>query len=122
MEIRGMGGVLALLRQPFGAVFADPEASELLQGVMDEVTKIAGAQGVELSGETAVRMFNFLRDNMAPQAKSSQLVDLEAGRRLELEFLNGTAVRLGRKHGLSTPLNFSIYTALKPYVNGVPRR
>ena len=114
------GGVLALLRMPFGAVFASLEASELLRGVMGEVAQIARASGVDFPEGTVERLYGFLREKMAPSAKSSQLQDLEAGRRLELEFLNGTAVRLGRELGVATPLNFAIYAALKPYVDGPP--
>jgi 2-dehydropantoate 2-reductase len=46
--------------------------------------------------------------------------DLHDGKRLELEALNGTVVRMGREHGIATPLNFAIYAALKPYVDGPP--
>ncbi len=44
--------------------------------------------------------------------------DLAAGRRLELESLNGTVVRLGRHCGIPTLFNFAIYAALKPSVDG----
>ena len=47
--------------------------------------------------------------------------DLLAGRRLELEALNGAMVRLGHEHGLSLPFNVAIYAALKPYANGARR-
>ena len=46
--------------------------------------------------------------------------DLAAGRRLEIETLNGTVVRLGRERGVPTPANFAIYAALKPYADGAP--
>jgi len=46
--------------------------------------------------------------------------DLAVGKRLELESLNGTVVRLGQEHGIPTPLNFAVYAALKPYANGAP--
>jgi len=39
---------------------------------------------------------------------------------LELESLNGEVVRLGRERGIETPLNFAIYAALRPYVDGGP--
>jgi hypothetical protein len=29
-------------------------------------------------------------------------------------------VRRGREYGVSTPLNFAIYAALRPYVDGPP--
>jgi len=40
------------------------------------------------------------------------------GKRLEVEALDGTLVRLGSEHGAETPLHFAVYAALKPYVNG----
>jgi len=46
--------------------------------------------------------------------------DLPAGRRLELEDHQGDVVRLGRKHGISTTLNFVIYAILKPFADGKP--
>ena len=50
----------------------------------------------------------------------SMYYDLVGGKRLELESHNGTVVRLGTEHGVETPLNFAIYAALKPYVDGAP--
>ena len=46
--------------------------------------------------------------------------DLKVGRRLELEYLNATASRLGRQLGIPTPVNYVIYAAPKPDVNGAP--
>jgi ketopantoate reductase len=37
-----------------------------------------------------------------------------------LEALNGEVARRGREHGIQTPLNFVIYAALRPYINGAP--
>ena len=48
------------------------------------------------------------------------LQDLRAGRRLELEALNGTVVRLGREMSVPTPFNFAVYAVLKPYADGPP--
>ncbi len=55
-----------------------------------------------------------------PWAHGSLYHDLAGGRRLELESLNGEVVRRGREHGVETPLNFAIYAALRPYVDGAP--
>ncbi len=112
------GGVLAVTRLPFGQVFRSPEATALMRGVMAEVARIAPRRGVPLEAGTEDRLLAFLRSHMADDARSSQLQDLEAGRPLELEFLNGAAVRLGKETGVSTPLNFAIYAALKPHAAG----
>jgi 2-dehydropantoate 2-reductase len=48
------------------------------------------------------------------------LIDLENGKRLELEALNGAISRMGKELGVPTPVNDCIYACLKPYVNGRP--
>jgi len=55
---------------------------------------------------------------LPPQAKASMLEDLERGRRIELPWLSGAVVRLGREVGVQTPIHSFITTVLKPYVNG----
>jgi 2-dehydropantoate 2-reductase len=65
-----------------------------------------------------VNTLAFIEENSAPDTRSSQLVDLLAGRRLELESLNGEVVRLGRELGVPTPLNSRVYEALKPFAGG----
>jgi 2-dehydropantoate 2-reductase len=52
------------------------------------------------------------------QAKSSMLEDLERGRRLELPWLSGAIVRMGRELDVDTPIHRFISTVLGPYVNG----
>jgi 2-dehydropantoate 2-reductase len=51
-------------------------------------------------------------------AKSSMLEDLERGRRLELPWLSGAVVRLGREAGVPTPIHAFIATVLKPHAQG----
>jgi 2-dehydropantoate 2-reductase len=112
--------VLALMRLPLGNAFAIPECSELLLGVMQEVEAVAHAKGVGLAKGIAQQKFDYMKLNAAPSMRSSQLTDILAGRRLELEALSGAAVRLGKELGVPTPLNRACYAALKPYVDGSP--
>jgi 2-dehydropantoate 2-reductase len=46
------------------------------------------------------------------------LEDLERGRRLELPWLSGAVVRLGREAGVPTPIHEFITTVLTPHVAG----
>ena len=50
--------------------------------------------------------------------KSSMLHDLEAGRRLELDWLTGAVVRLGAERGVATPASAEVYEALAPLRDG----
>lgn len=113
------GGMTALTRLPLGLIRACPETNALLRGTMEEVEAVARARGVPLPVGCVDQAVAF-NASVEPEARSSLYFDLAAGRRLELEALHGTVVRLGREHGVHTPFNFAIYAALKPYANGVP--
>jgi 2-dehydropantoate 2-reductase len=112
-------GLTALTRQPLGAILADQELRELVVGMLTEGEAVAKASGVKLPDDCVPRLLRTL-DACGPNARSSQYYDLMAGQRLELESLSGALVRLARARGVPTPLNFAIYAALKPYVNGPP--
>jgi 2-dehydropantoate 2-reductase len=47
-------------------------------------------------------------------ASTSLYHDLTHGKPLELEALQGHAVRLGARHGVPTPALFAVYGALRP--------
>jgi len=110
--IVGMSGLTTLTRSPAGALLAVPEVSELLSGAFAETAAVAAAEGVGLDPDPVGRMMAFAR-GLKPAMKSSMLRDLERGRRLEVESINGTIVRLGRAHAIPTPVNACIYACLK---------
>ncbi|MGD9141657.1 MAG: 2-dehydropantoate 2-reductase [bacterium] len=112
------GGVMAYYRRPIGPLLEDMEARSLLLGVMKEAELVARARGIALPEGTAERHLAFIEKRFTPDTRSSQLEDILAGRRLEVESLNGEVVRLGRKLGVETPLNRKVYDALKPYAAG----
>ena len=69
---------------------------------MEETAAVARAMRVPLAADCVPRLLEVL-SRFDPTARASQYHDLVAGRRLELESLNGTTVRLGRQHGVPTP-------------------
>ncbi len=117
--ICAFSGVTALTRLPLGQVFAYPETSDLLKAVMREGEALARARGIALPANIVEQGYTSLQA-LEPWAKGSMAFDLLAGRRLEIEALNGTMVRLGEEHNIAVPFNFAIYAALKPYTNGAP--
>jgi 2-dehydropantoate 2-reductase len=120
MFICALSGVTSLTRLPIGPVLADPATRRLYRGVMDEVAAVGRACGVALPDDAAGRWYQ-TSTTLPPGIYGSMYQDLVVGRRLELEGLNGTAVRLGEEHGILAPLNFAIYAALRPYAGGAPQ-
>jgi 2-dehydropantoate 2-reductase len=112
--ICAFSGVTALTRLSLGQILAYEETSELLTAVMKEGEVLARASGIALPIDIIARNLATLK-TLEPWAMGSMAFDLLAGRRLEIEALNGTMVRLGKEHNLSLPFNYAIYAALKPY-------
>jgi 2-dehydropantoate 2-reductase len=113
------GGVMAMTRLAIGPIRTFPETSALFRGVMEEAAAVGRALDVALP-EDCVDQHWALVSGLEPSARGSMSHDVMAGRRLELEALNGTVVRLGQQVGIATPLNFVVYAALKPYAEGTP--
>jgi 2-dehydropantoate 2-reductase len=87
---------------------------------MDEVVQVAIARGVDLPDSTADGLMAMLESMPALPERGSMAYDLFAGRRLEIETLNGSAVRLGAEIGVPTPINRVITASLLPYKDGTP--
>lgn len=117
--ICGLSGVSSVVRQPIGGILRYPETSALYRGVMEETAAVARAEGIALpqrSAETWMERSAALN----PTMYGSMYFDLERGRPMEAEALNGTVVRRGRELGVPTPLNLAVYGALRPYQDGTP--
>lgn len=112
-------GLTALLRLPKGPIYADAETKTLFREALAEATAVARACGVALPDDHVDKTLAF-GEGLPAEMKSSMLVDLENGRRLEVPWLSGTVARLGREKGVATPVHALIWTALKLHANGGP--
>ena len=117
--ICAFSGVTSLTRLSIGPILACPETRELYRGAMEEAVAVGRAGGVALPAGT-VNQWLAASAGFNPAIHGSMYYDLAAGRRMELDGLNGTVARLGREYGTPTPLNFAIYAALKPFADGPP--
>jgi 2-dehydropantoate 2-reductase len=117
--ICAFSGVTAVTRLPIGTILADPVTHALFEGTSEEVAAVASAGGIDLPAD-CVGQALATAAAVEPWGRGSLYHDLAGGRRLELESLNGEVVRRGREHSVSTPLNFAIYAALRPLVDGAP--
>jgi 2-dehydropantoate 2-reductase len=112
-------GMSALTRCPAGVVRAVPETRQLCRLLLEEMAALARAAGVDLGQDIVdVNMRNL--DALGANAYSSLHHDLTHGKRLELEALQGNALKLGARYGVPTPNLFAVYAALKPYLSGPP--
>jgi 2-dehydropantoate 2-reductase len=107
----------ALLRSPMGVVQQDDDCWALYTAVFNEVVAAGRAAGISLPAEKAEARLARARTS-PPMVMPSMAVDLVAGNRLEYPWLGGRVRELGREHGIPTPANDFIGTALKPFLSG----
>lgn len=112
-------GVTALTRLPAGPIFADRETAGLLRATLDEGVAVANAEGIAVAARFTDQTLGFM-GKLEPWTRGSMALDLLEGRRLELETLNGTMVRLGRAREVPVPVNWTIYASLRPFADGAP--
>lgn len=94
----------AILGMTFGQMQSNQKFMDFFVKIMEEVRKIAKAQGVkntETMIDEALETFN----KMIPEGKTSMLQDVESKRKTEVEMFAGTIIELGKKHNIPTPYN-----------------
>jgi 2-dehydropantoate 2-reductase len=112
-----LSGMTAVTRSPIGPLRDDPDLFAMIQAAVLEGMAVARKKGIALPAGVFDDVVKMMQD-LPPQTKSSMLEDLERGQRLELPWLSGAVVRIGREAGVETPIHRFIETVLKPHVNG----
>jgi 2-dehydropantoate 2-reductase len=103
-----LGTVLGV---PYGEMGKNPATLELMQLIITEIYQVAQARQIPLTKDTAETYFQFFIEKLVyPTAAhwSSMWQDLRAGRRTEIEALNGAICRYGAELGIATPYNHSL--------------
>jgi 2-dehydropantoate 2-reductase len=112
-----LSGTTTSMRSTIGPIRSHPQTRAFLLDVMREVVAVARARGVDLPRDYADHQLR-IADEIAPEMTSSMYRDLERGNRLEVPWLSGGVVELGRAVGVPTPLNRAIADILALQAEG----
>lgn len=113
----GLSGATSTMRKPIGPIRENPQTRAFLLDLMREVVAVGRAHGVDLAEDFAeVRLK--LADEVDYDMTSSMHHDLERGNPLEVPWLAGGVVGLGKEKGVETPLNRAIADILALYASG----
>lgn len=104
-------------RLPIGPLWADPLIREPFLEAVLEVEMVARAEGVRVPEGVLDRVIAYV-DALPPSTRSSLLIDLQAGKRIEIESLAGSVVRRGKLASVPTPIMAGLYAALRPHAAG----
>ena len=114
-------GFTGAARLPIGYIWTIPHVREMFYAAAREVAAIAAAEGVAISPDRFATLQDYM-DHIPAATRSSLLVDLDQGKRIEVEALQGVALRRAARHGVPTPIVATLYAALKAWESGDPRR
>ncbi|QRN96779.1 2-dehydropantoate 2-reductase [Archangium violaceum] len=112
-------GLTGSTRLPIGVLRDCQPALDTYKEAASEVIRVAAAEGVTVSRTPDLLVGELAR--LPPQTRASLLVDLEQGKRLEVEALMGSVVRRGRAAGVPTPVMATFHGVLAPHASGRPQ-
>lgn len=101
----------ALLGIPFGAFQKSDHANEIRVAGMKEVQQLAKKYDVILTDEEVEKQRDALK-KIPFFNRPSTLQDLQKKKKTEVDLFAGTVVRLGKKHGVSTPISWMFYHSI----------
>lgn len=117
LMLSSFSAAACMARATIGQVRASPSAYALVVQAAEEAAAVGRALGVDLPRDIENAVHKQIVD-MPPDGRPSMLEDLDAGRRLELDWLSGAVVRLGEKAGVPTPIHRVAHAALSIHAQG----
>jgi 2-dehydropantoate 2-reductase len=115
--LAAFSGFTGASRLAIGHIWKHPHVREMFYAASREIAAIAKAEGVTISANRFETLEEYMT-NIPPSTRSSLLIDLEQGKRIEVEALQGAAVRRAATHGVPVPIVSTLYALLKPWENG----
>lgn len=92
----------------YGALAESPHARAVMRDVAEETFAVLAAAGLRTGWPSAGAFLKAFYEELLPPTAAhepSTLQDLRAGRRTEIDALNGAVVRLAEAHGVDAPVN-----------------
>jgi 2-dehydropantoate 2-reductase len=103
----------ALTGLTHGRVCEQEALRHLASRLVDEGKAVAAAQGIELDSDPEELIDYAARKDVGYDHKASMLQDMEARRQTEVDYLNGGIADFGRRLGVPTPTNETIWALVK---------
>lgn len=107
-----MNPLCALTRRTPGFLGAHPESRAMITAAVEEGVAVANASGVAVPGQP---IHDLTEVSMTDHAnhEASMLQDVKAGRRTEVDAINGAIVEAGRAAGVAAPVLETLWRLVK---------
>ena len=106
-------GLLAVTKTTYGELRTLKETRQLMIDLLTEVYLLSQKAGINIEADFVEKSVSFI-DTYPYDTTSSLTRDVWENKPSEIEYQNGTVVRLGEKYGISTPVNRFVYYSILP--------
>lgn len=111
----GINPLTAIAGVRNGALLEIPMLRKLMTEACEEAKRVAEASGIRFDEDPVAKSFEVARKTS--ENLSSMLQDVMAGRRTEIDAINGEIVRRGKALEIFTPVNESLYKLVRVLEN-----
>ncbi len=106
-----MNPVCAVTGLTMSRAMNDPIVHQTVDNLVKECLKVARANEINVGWDFYPQAMEYM--GTAGDHKPSMLMDIEANRRTEIDFMNGKFVEYGNQAGIETPFNHTLWTLVK---------
>lgn len=107
------GALTGITMLTYGQLYSEPLLKATALAAVAEAIAVATAAGVHLSLTEPGAAWNLAAEGLPASFKTSMLQSLEKGSITEIDFINGSVVRWGQRHGVPTPVNATLHACMK---------
>jgi 2-dehydropantoate 2-reductase len=112
-----LAGFTGASRLPIGPLWSDEIVRRTFLDGCREIERLARAERVPVASDIVERISTYV-EGIPGSMRSSLLIDLAQGKRIEVEQLQGSVVRRAQRAGVAVPIMSALYAVLKPWANG----
>jgi 2-dehydropantoate 2-reductase len=105
--------LLAITRSTYGEIREMPQTRKMMVDLLTEIYVLSQKVGINLEADFLEKTISYI-DTFPYNSTSSLARDVWEGKPSEIEYQNGTVVKLSDKYGLESPINRFVYNCILP--------
>ena len=108
-----VGGLLVVSKTTYGELRELKETRQMMIDLLQEIYNLSQKIGIQIEADFLEKAVAFI-DTFPYETTSSLTRDVWEGKPSEIEYQNGTVVKLGIQYGIDTPINRFVYNCILP--------
>nr|WP_321452813.1 2-dehydropantoate 2-reductase [uncultured Carboxylicivirga sp.] len=108
-----VSALLAVTKTTYGEMCQIKETRQMMLDLLNEIYALSQEKGVNIKPDFIDKTVKFI-DSFPYTSTSSLTRDVWAGKPSEIEYQNGTVVKMAKEYGVKVPVNQFVYSCIVP--------